>query len=118
MCGAASVRPRGEGANRLEAPLPYKVHWWWVKPSSGSCGGICRGSRVDLHGNHREDGVLVSAPHHYPQAAVPLDGGADVGRGWDPLAVDRDDDVMLFESSTGGKKEDGRIEHLMYEYQL
>ena len=65
---------------------------------------ICVGSRVDLHGNNREDSVLVATSHDYTQGAFPLDGGADISRCGDPLAVDRDDDVVLFESSTEGEK--------------
>ena len=67
------------------------------------CVCVCRGerSRVDLHGQYGEDGVLVAAAHHHPERGVLLDGGADVGRRGDPLSVDGDDDVVLFESSAG-----------------
>jgi len=61
--------------------------------------GVERSSRVDLHGEDGEDGVLVAMAHHHPERGVPLDGGADVRRRGDPLAVDRDDDVVLLKAS-------------------
>ena len=63
---------------------------------------MCRGgegSRVDLHGQYGEDGVLVAAAHHHSERGVPLDGRADVRCRGDALAVDGDDDVVLFEAS-------------------
>lgn len=61
-----------------KAPLQYKVHWLQV--NFNSCGVICRGSRVDLHGNNGEDGVLVSTANNKFQGVVLLHGCADVSR--------------------------------------
>lgn len=61
-------------------------------------------SRVNLHGDDGEDHVLVPPANHYAQVALLLDGGADVGRRGDPLAVDGDDDVVLFEAAAGRRK--------------
>lgn len=60
-----------------------------------------RRSRVDLHGYDGEDHVLVPPADHYAQVALLLDGGADVGRRGDPLTIDGNDDVVLFEAATG-----------------
>jgi len=62
------------------------------------------GSSVDLLGNNVQDHVLVPPPHHRPQLAVALDGGAHVAGGRDPLPVDADDDVTLLEAGAGRKQ--------------
>lgn len=60
-----------------------------------------RSSRVDLHGNDGQNHVLIPPANHYAQVSLLLDGGADVGRRGDPLSIDGDDDVVLFEAATG-----------------
>lgn len=63
-----------------------------------------RRSRVDLHGNDGKNHVLIPPANHYAQVALLLDGCTDVCRRGDPLTVDGDDDVVLFEAATGRKR--------------
>lgn len=58
------------------------------------------GSGVDLHGSDGDDGVLVTTANHHLQCGVLLDDGADVGCRGDLLAVDGDDHIMLFQTTT------------------
>ena len=54
------------------------------------------GSRINLHGDDGENGILVPPAHHHSECATTFDGGADICRRWYPLTIDGDDDVMLF----------------------
>lgn len=62
------------------------------------------GSRVDFFGNHAEDDVLISSPHHQAELVVFLNGRADVAGRADRLPVDADDDVALLQAAAVKKR--------------